>query len=222
MAGSRAKRAMGMLVGAALASLLFGLVPSEAMRERSLARLAAQRPELAAGVFLVATRNLRDPRFSESVILLTQYDAGGVMGIIINRPTRHRLADLLPDIEALEGRSDPLFFGGPVSVDAIVMLLRSSDDVALAHTRRVFGNVYFTGNPEAFSYILGRRKEGEAIRGYAGYAGWAPGQLEAEIARGDWTLSAANAATVFREDPSDVWKSLAPEPDAKRELRASR
>jgi putative transcriptional regulator len=120
----------------------------------------------------------------------------------------------------LEGRSDRLFFGGPVAVRAIVVLLQSAEEVELERTERVFGDVYFSENPEAFAYIIGREKAGEAIRGYAGYAGWAPGQLEAEIARGDWSILGADAFTVFRKQPSTVWKELSPEPV--RELRAAR
>ena len=109
-----------------------------------------------------------------------------------------------------------------VAVNAIVVLLQSAEEVKLEHTERVFDDVYFSGSPEAFAYIIGREKEGEAIRGYAGYAGWAAGQLEGEIARGDWSILGADAFTVFRKEPSTVWKELSPEPEPGRELRAAR
>jgi putative transcriptional regulator len=226
MTFSRSMRPVALLGGwigaAAVVALLLGLTSVDRMAEQRLADGPARAKKLEAGVFLVATQRIGDPRFSRSVILLTHTGVDGALGVIINRPTDHRLSDLLPEIEALEGRSDLLFFGGPVSLDSIVMLVLSLEKLALAHTTRVFGNVYFSGNPEAFSYILGRKKEEEAIRGYAGYAGWGPGQLEAEINRGDWTIADGDAATVFREDPSTVWKDLAPEPESERELRAAR
>jgi putative transcriptional regulator len=215
-------RATGLMLGATVFVALLGAIPADSVRSAPAARTDEAGQKLGAGVFLVASHRILDPRFSQSVILLTQYGPQGAMGVIINRPTEHRLSDLLPEIEALQGRSDRLFFGGPVGVNAIVVLLRSAEEVALEHTERVFGDVYFSGNPEAFAYIIDREKKGEAIRGYAGYAGWAPGQLEGEIGRGDWTILGADASTVFRKEPSTVWEELSPTPKPGRELRARR
>jgi putative transcriptional regulator len=215
-------RATGLILGVTVLAALLGTIPADTTRRGAADRAADQGQKLGAGVFLVATHRITDPRFSKSVILLTQYSPQGAMGVIINRPTEHRLTDLLPEIEALEGRSDRLFFGGPVAVNAIVVLLETAEEVKLEHTERVFGDVYFSGNPEAFAYVIGREKENEAIRGYAGYAGWAAGQLEGEIARGDWSILGADASTVFRKEPSTVWNELSPEPEPGRELRAAR
>jgi putative transcriptional regulator len=215
-------RVTGLILGTTVLAALLGLTPAEPARRGATARLRDPGQKLGTGVFLVATHRLVDPRFSQSVVLLTQYDAQGVMGVIINRPTKHRLSDLLPHVKALRGRSDPLFFGGPVSVDAIATLLLSAEEVKLEQTTRVFGDVYLSGNPGAFAYIIGRKRENEAIRGYAGYAGWARDQLEGEIARGDWTVVGADAFTVFRKESSTVWRDLSPEPGPGRELRAAR
>lgn len=210
-----------MALAAVLAAVL-GLAPGLAARHGPAPQLAPQSRKLAAGVFLVATNQLADPRFARTVVLLTHYQPEGAMGVIINRPTKLRLAELLPEIEALQKRSDLLFFGGPVSVNGIVVLLQSAGEVKLDGTTRVFGDVYFSGNPEAFSWFIERKKQGEAIRGYAGYAGWAPGQLEGEIARGDWWIADGDAFTIFRKDSSAVWRDLSPEPEPGRELRAGR
>jgi len=213
-------RNTGLALGAALVAALLGLVPADTARRGTASRVGDQGQVLEAGVFLVATHRIIDPRFSRSVILLTRYGPQGAMGVIVNRPTEHRLSDLLPEIESLEGRGDRLFFGGPVSVNAIVLLLESVKEVELEHTERVFDDVYLSGNPEAFALIVGRKKQNPAIRGYAGYAGWAPGQLEAEIARKDWWIVRADASTIFRKEPSTLWKELSPEPEPGRELRA--
>jgi putative transcriptional regulator len=216
------RRATELILGATVFAALLGFIPADTAGRGPAAHSGGQEQKLGAGVFLVANHRIIDPRFSQSVILLTQYRPQGAMGVIINRPTEHRLSDLLPEIAALEGRSDRLFFGGPVAVNAIVVLLQSAEEVKLEHTEKVFDDVYFSGSPEAFAYVIGREKEGEAIRGYAGYAGWASGQLEAEIARGDWSILGADAFTVFRKEPSTVWKELSPEPEPGRELRAAR
>jgi putative transcriptional regulator len=214
--------ATGSIALATVLAVLLGLAPVKTVRRLPGPQLAPQARKLEAGVFLVATNRLADPRFARSVVLLTHYQSDGVMGVIINRPTEHRLADLLPEIEALEGRSDLLFFGGPVSLNAIVTLLQSDDEVKLEQTTRVFGDVLFSGNPETFTWIIERNKKNEAIRGYAGYAGWAPGQLEGEIARGDWWVTDGDAFTIFRKESSAVWRDLSPEPEPGRELRAGR
>ena len=166
MALLRPIRVTGLILGTTALAALLGLSQAEPARWGETAVLGDPGQKLRAGVFLVATSRLLDPRFSQSVVLLTQYDAQGVMGVIINRPTEHRLSDLLPQVEALRGRSDRLFFGGPVSVDVIVTLLQSAEEVKLEQTARVFGDVYFSGSPEAFAYIIGRKREDEAIRAF--------------------------------------------------------
>ncbi len=218
----RPLRVTGLILGTVLLAALLGSTPADPARREAAARLPGPGQKLGAGVFLVASHRLVDPRFSRSVVLLTQYDREGVMGVIINRPTEHRLSDLLPHVEALRGRSDRLFFGGPVSVDVIVTLILCAEKVELPETTRVFGDVYLSGDPAAFAYIIGRKREDEAIRGYAGYAGWAAGQLEGEIARGDWSVVDADAFTVFRKESSAIWRDLSPGPEPGRELRAGR
>jgi putative transcriptional regulator len=212
----------GRMIGATALATLLGFAPADTAQRGVAARIGGRGQKLEAGVFLVASNRILDPRFSQSVVLLTHFQSEAVMGVIINRPTEHRLSDLLPEIEALKGRSDRLYFGGPVSLDMVVVLLQSAEAAKLEYTTRVFDDIYFSGSPEAFTYIIEREKEGEAIRGYAGYAGWAPGQLEAEIARGDWSIVPADAFTIFGKESSTVWRDLSPEPEPGRELRAAR
>ena len=79
------------------------------------------------------------------------------------------------------------------------VLLQTAEAVKLEQTTRVFDDVYYSGSPEAFTYIIGRAKEGEAVRGYAGYAGWAPGQLEREINEGSWIVVPVSADLVLAQ-----------------------
>ena len=203
------RRITRLALGAALVAALLGFVTADAARRGRASRAGDREEVLEAGVFLVATHRLIDPRFSRSVILLTRYGPQGAMGVIVNRPTEHRLSDLLPEIEALEGRGDRLFFGGPVSVNAIVLLLVRTKRWSWSTPSGCSTTVYLSGNPEAFALIAGRKKENPAIRGYAGYAGWGPGQLEAEIARKDWSIVRADASTIFRKEPSTSGRALA-------------
>jgi putative transcriptional regulator len=161
----------------------------------------------AKGRLLVASRSLGDPNFAETVILLISYDArGGAMGVVINRATKVRLATVLPDIEELRDRPDRVFLGGPVGGNLMLLLLRSPQHPKPSH--RVFGDVYASGSVAVLRGAIGEKGKSGRLRAYAGYAGWGGGQLEREIGRGDWYLTAADAATIFDTPAEEIWPKL--------------
>ncbi len=160
----------------------------------------------AKGRFLTASRSLIDPNFAESVILLLAYDAHGAMGIVVNRPTDVRLASALPDIQELRDRPDRVHLGGPVGGNLMLVLVRSPTLIKPAE--KIFADVYVTGSATALRKVLGKGGKTNRLRAYAGHAGWGPGQLDREIARGDWLVTAADAATVFETPASDIWPKL--------------
>lgn len=164
----------------------------------------AARP--AKGRFLVASRNLGDPNFSESVVLLLSHGPSGSMGVIVNRPTDLPLAPLLPELPELRDRSDRVSFGGPVGVNAMTMLVRARRQPTKSEA--IFGDVYASGNLDSLRDALAPRGEIIAVRAYVGYAGWGAGQLEHEIARGDWYVGPADAASVFDTAPTELWTTL--------------
>jgi len=154
----------------------------------------------AAGQFLVATRELADPNFVRTVVLLVQYGQDGCWGLVINRPTQMPLSGLFPDEESLKGQTGRLFAGGPVSPGRFLLLLRSGRQPQ--DSLPVFADVFLGWGPGS---LKGRVS---AFRLYTGYAGWAPGQLETELARGDWRLLPAEARLVFDEHPELIWEAL--------------
>ena len=160
----------------------------------------------AKGRFLVARRSVNDPRFAETVILLVAYSDQGAMGLIINRPTDVRLASALPKMKELRDRPDRLFVGGPVSPSAMLLLIRSA--TAPEGAQPVFGDVYVSGKLETLRKALGKSGKTHRLRAYAGYAGWGPGQLDREIARGDWAIGPADAGTIFDMPSGDMWPKL--------------
>ncbi|HYL35531.1 MAG TPA: YqgE/AlgH family protein [Bryobacteraceae bacterium] len=168
---------------------------------------AAQPDELAPGKFLVASKELGDPNFAESVVLLLQYDAGkGAMGLIINRRTDVPLSRLFEDFKEAKGRSDSVYLGGPVELSNVLALLRSAakpEDAKL-----VFGDVYLVTSKDLLQKTLASKVEAARFHAYVGYAGWGPGQLEREIALGAWKILPAEAGIVFHADPDSVWKRL--------------
>jgi putative transcriptional regulator len=160
----------------------------------------------AKGRFLVARRSVNDPRFAETVILLIAYSDQGAMGLIINRPTDVRLASALPKMEELRDRPDHVFVGGPVSPSAMLLLIRSA--TAPEGAQPVFGDVYVSGKLETLRNALGKSGKMHRLRAYAGYAGWGPGQLDREIARGDWAIGPGDAGTIFDTPSGDMWPKL--------------
>lgn len=165
---------------------------------------ALDRP--AAGRFLIAEEQVLDPNFGRSVVLLIQYGPGGAMGLIVNKPARVTLAEALPQVKALEGRQDRIFVGGPVEPEGLLLLLRAEAKPEGFET--VFQDVHLGGGAARLAELFASGVPAERIRGYAGYAGWGPGQLDNEIDRGDWGIVAALPSQVFDPAPETLWKKL--------------
>ncbi len=160
----------------------------------------------AKGRFLVASRNLSDPRFRETVVLLIDYGAGGATGIIINRPTKVTLAEALPSMPGLKKRSDIVYYGGPVENNILLLLIRSGEK--LEEAARVFGDVYVSASKNTLELMISSQKTEKQLRTYSGYAGWMAGQLDWEVSRGDWLIIHADAQSIFSSDASEVWHEL--------------
>lgn len=161
---------------------------------------------LSAGKFLVANRNLKDPRFYQSVILLVSYDRSGALGVVLNRPTVVKLSDALPEVKELDDRNDILYYGGPVSVDQIGILYRSR--IMHEHSIKVIDDVFFSFSQNVFQLLMTEFRDETMFRAYAGYTGWSSGQLDSEIVRGDWYILDADSDIVFYEDSSEIWHEL--------------
>ncbi|MDP2688667.1 MAG: YqgE/AlgH family protein [Deltaproteobacteria bacterium] len=164
------------------------------------------RQALAKGRFLVASENMRDPKFSGSVILLTEYGWQGAAGVIVNRPTNITLAGALPGVKGLERIKDTVWFGGPVGTDRMTMLVKAP--LPPPASGRIFSDIYASASMETLEAVLAGKGVAHEFRMYVGFAGWAPQQLEAEVAQGGWYVLAASPADVFSEDPSGVWPRL--------------
>lgn len=172
-----------------------------ALLTRTSAVLAEPSPHEGKGIFLVATEQLHGSSFQETVILLTHNSPQGATGLTINRPTDILLKEAFPDIRQLAQRNDRLYLGGPVSTNAIFVLVRTDRPHQAMHL--IADDVYFSTGKNAFSRPL----DGKS-RTYAGYAGWAAGQLQNEISRGDWLIVHTDPKIIFADDPSRLWQHL--------------
>jgi len=168
---------------------------------------SGQETALANGVFLVAKPELLDPNFRETVLLITQPQVGGgPIGVIVNRPLTARLSKVLPGAGPVPEEFDQLHRGGPVARNQLLFLVRTSQP--LEGSLQVLADVYLSSNRELMAEIVRGATPVTAFRAYAGYAGWAPGQLQNEIARGGWYVTPADADTIFAADPAAMWRDL--------------
>jgi putative transcriptional regulator len=169
--------------------------------------LAAPLPshEPAIGRLLIATPQVGG-FFTESVIVLVDHGAHGDLGLIVNRPLASSLAELLPDIEGAQGHHEPAFFGGPVAPGQMLLLVRAARPPA--GSAPVLDGVSVSGSRDTLRALLEHPASGDELRAYVGYAGWAPGQLAEEIARGDWLVAPGDAASVFTDEPATLWQTL--------------
>ena len=160
-----------------------------------------------AGQLLVATDALSDPRFAHSVVYMIQHDGGGAMGLIINRPVgKTPLAKLLGELGVNNqgiSRDIRVHYGGPVDPGRGFTLHTS--DYAIEGTQVVGEGIAVTVDPEILRDIgLGKGPRLALLA--VGYAGWAPGQLEAEIKAGAWIAVPADEPLLFDEDYPTKWE----------------
>ena len=158
-----------------------------------------------AGQLLIASPSLPD-QFDHAVILMAQHDRNGALGIVINRPLARRpIATVLAALGAdAEGVTDSMliFLGGPVSPNVAFAL--HSTDYHGSHTLDIDGHVALSDAAGALRDIGTGHGPKQSLIAF-GYAGWAPGQLDEEIARGSWVAAPENPALVFDTDRAKVW-----------------
>jgi putative AlgH/UPF0301 family transcriptional regulator len=162
--------------------------------------------DLGAGKLLVASRDLGDPNFAETVILLVHYDAQGVVGLILNRRTQVPVSRVLDGIKAAKDRSDRVYFGGPVETPAVFALLRSPSK--LEGAEHIFGGVYLISTETLFEKTFSSRPDPGVFHVYLGYAGWTKDQLRKEVELGAWFIFQSDAGTVFDSDPDSLWSKM--------------
>lgn len=165
------------------------------------------------GVFLVASPSMNDPNFSQTVVLVIEHGPEGTVGIILNRATDMLLSEALPEMAVLKGTTHRLFAGGPVQPN--VMLLLSRWKEPQPNMRSVFDSVYVGGNPDVLERLIKQAGSRAKFRAFAGYAGWAPGQLGVEMLQGAWAVLSAES-NLFDKDPASLW------PDSLARLQAPR
>ena len=166
----------------------------------------AQSP--ATGALLVATDELRDPRFSETVILLLHYGPDGALGVAINRPTWVEAADAFSDMPFLDEYTGNVYMGGPLAPANLVTLMRISD-IGDNELEPIVDDIYVSADPELLSQLLGTGGTEQTLRVYAGHAGWDAGQLDQEICSRKLASPASQCGDSYsRMSPLELWAEL--------------
>jgi putative transcriptional regulator len=147
----------------------------------SLSLGAQTQHEPPNGVLLVAKPGLADPNFSQTVVLASQAADGSTVGVILNRPTQAKHERLFRSERAPDAAAFPVANG-----------------------------IYLTMHPQNLENLFGDRaaRASGGYRLFTGFAGWAPGQLQSELAREDWFVLPASAGLLFRDDTSGMWEEL--------------
>lgn len=155
----------------------------------------------------MASRRLVEPTFAKTVILLIAHrDDGGAMGLIVNRVLGTVQTDRLLSAFGITTRNrQPLdiYLGGPVEIGRGFVL--HSAEYRGTSTQTVSRGISLSIGTDVMQALANRRGP-TRHRVLLGYAGWSAGQLEQEMARGDWLLAPADPVLLFTDDPGSVWE----------------
>jgi putative transcriptional regulator len=168
---------------------------------------AEPRAASIAGDFLVAAPSIADPRFAETVIYMVSHDRDGAMGLVINRvlgqgTIKAYMKGLGLDLGKAKGQIK-LHQGGPVQVNIGIALY--DGDATGADTQEA-GNGLRLASHVAVLEAMAEGREFKDALFFLGYAGWGPGQLERELATGDWLTAPFDAELLFDDDAPDQWQ----------------
>ncbi len=169
---------------------------------------AAQTPASLAGQLLVASPSMADPRFDRTVILMVRHDKDGAFGIVVNRPIGERplaaLLEILGEKDTTVAGKVRIFAGGPVQPEMGFVI--HSSDYHRPGTTDINARVAMTSSRDILRDIGNNNGPKQSLITF-GYAGWAPGQLEGELARRDWVIAPGDPRLIFEEDRDKVWES---------------
>jgi putative transcriptional regulator len=192
------------------AALLITLLSSGWLQATPVARTPASgaTPSKAPGaamtaILIVAQGVVSDPNFGGSIVVVMNNLGPAPVGIIINRPMPLAVSHFFPQLKPLAQAHDKMYFGGPVEFGDVWFLFRAKTAPATAF--KVCDGVYVSWDGKLLLKLLHRDKPLAGLRLFIGHAGWAPGQLQAEIAGGAWVPKRVDADSIFNPQPEAPW-----------------
>ena len=161
-----------------------------------------ERVDTLQGQLLIASPSLLDSNFRRAVVLVTEHTDDGAAGLVLNRPSPASVLELVPELEPLVEDDEPIWLGGPVQPNAVLVLgeFVDPDDAAVP----LFGSLGFPSLEEPEDVVPATTRR----RVFAGYAGWGAGQLESDLGREDWIIEPAQADDAFTDAPDNLWADV--------------
>jgi putative transcriptional regulator len=169
---------------------------------------AMDKRDPVAGSLLIAAPDMTDPNFQRAIVYMIEHDHSGSLGVVISRRSETAVRDILPAWAPLCAPSADFYIGGPVKPDTGIALVvaRSGVDVSdRAGLQRIDGRVHVVdldSDPDELA------DEVEGMRVFVGYTGWAPGQLQGELDRGDWYVAPSLPSDLLAPARVDVWGAV--------------
>lgn len=154
------------------------------------------------GSLLISSGGLYDPNFRHTVVLIGEHNSEGALGVVLNRALDVTVEEAVPPLAYLVPVEEPLHEGGPVQPTAPILLVEL-ERPELADIL-VFGSIGFISGeiPDGIEESIVR------ARVFAGYSGWGPGQLEAEMTEDSWIVDPAREDDVFTDSPDLLWSRV--------------
>ena len=159
------------------------------------------------GRLLLATPALTEPSFDRAVVYVLEHHEDGAIGLVLNRPTEHALAEPLDRWIDLQTTPSTVFSGGPVDMNAMIGLAITKVPVTettelLTPISGVIASTDLSADPAIAAAHV------DSVRVFRGYAGWGGGQLEAELDEGAWIVLDAEVDDVFSDRPDELWRTV--------------
>lgn len=162
-------------------------------------------PDRTVGKLLIAEPMLGDPNFDRAVVLMIEHNDQGALGVVLNRPTELEVSTVLADWAELAAEPSVLYVGGPVEQNGVLALGRHRGGAPLPGWSSVVGDV---GTIDLHLEPVDLADGLDGVRFFAGYSGWGPGQLDAELGEQAWLVVDAHGDDVFAADPEAMWRAI--------------
>jgi putative transcriptional regulator len=158
--------------------------------------------ESLKGMLLFSTPALFDPNFRRTVVLVAEHGEDGAMGVVLNRPSDTTVGEAVPDLADVAGADSPVFVGGPVQPRAVLVLAEFEEATDAAAV--VIGDIGFARADRDLGELADKTRR---ARVFAGYSGWSPGQLEAELEEESWLVEPVGDVDLLGDPADDLFGS---------------
>ncbi len=160
-------------------------------------------PKPHVGALLISEPFNPEPTFKRSVVLISQHNARGTIGFIVNKPTQLRVHEALDDFPEIDAF---VYWGGPLRLDSIYYI-HSIESLKGSH--KIMDGVYWGGDYQHLKVMI---EAGEVttnqIKFLAGYSGWQPRKLQKEIGADNWWITGADPYSILIEEPTVLWGNV--------------